>query len=72
MTRNMTCDQSPKDRILPDGDGHQVAASAKTRNKIGTLFIEARLNDGLLERGIMDFGRCEAVSIFQSAMRSLY
>jgi len=59
--RNMSRDQSPSERGLLDSHSAQVAPATESRQK-GILFLEARLKDGMLERGTMDFEKCESVS----------
>lgn len=57
----MSRDQSPSERGLLDSHSAQVAPATESRKK-GTLFLEARLKDGMLERGAMDVEKCESVS----------
>lgn len=60
MSRDQSLSLS--ERGLLDSYPAQVAPATESPKK-GTLFLEARLKDGVLECGIMDFEECESVSL---------
>ncbi|KAH7363905.1 P-loop containing nucleoside triphosphate hydrolase protein [Rhexocercosporidium sp. MPI-PUGE-AT-0058] len=58
MVRNMSRAASPSEWSLLDGEFFDIPPTMESRK--GTLFIEARLKDGMLESGIMTSERCDS------------